>query len=133
MKTAERVRAALAPPQSQRRTILVAGLAIAAFLVFFPAKQLVAEKMRIHGLQSRVTALQAENERLESETKRLSDPRELELLARDRLGLVRPGEKAYLLVPQPTPSPAPRAADAGGSLPSRWWAKLLGLVRGRQP
>jgi cell division protein FtsB len=117
-------------PESQRRIWLVAGLAISAFLVFFPARQLFSEKVRIVRLEHRLAALQKENKGLSDEVRRLKDPGELELLARDRLGLVKPNERAYLIVPQPTPEARPVAAEAGRSVWSRWWSRLLGVLKG---
>jgi cell division protein FtsL len=52
--------------------------------------------------------LLAENRRLREEIRRLHDPAYVERLAREELGLVRPGEIAVVLVPEPTPSPQPR-------------------------
>jgi len=111
----------------QRRTLLAIGLVIAAFLVFFPTRQLVAQRSRMERLESRLELLTQENRRLESEVDRLQDPAELELLARERLGLVRPGEQAYLLVPTPAPSapPRPKAPDRR-PWPSRAWDWLAG-------
>jgi cell division protein FtsB len=43
-----------------------------------------------------VTKLEAENRRLEARKKALKDPRALEREAR-RLGMVKPGERAYVV------------------------------------
>ncbi|HVL80113.1 MAG TPA: septum formation initiator family protein, partial [Actinomycetota bacterium] len=83
-------------PAPHRRQLLAIGLLVAAFLVFFPTKQLVAQKMRMHRLEARLVELQRNNEELEAEVRRMQDPQELEILARERLGLVKPGEDAYM-------------------------------------
>lgn len=125
----ERAREALeAPP---RRTLLAVGAAISAFLVFFPAKQLIGEHLRVTRLEARLQALKAENDQIQAQVKRLQDPAELELIARERLGLVKPGERAYLLVPQETAKPqAPKKVE-----PATWyerlWDRAWSLVRGR--
>ncbi|HVE91546.1 MAG TPA: septum formation initiator family protein [Actinomycetota bacterium] len=106
----------------QRRTLLGIGLVIAAFLVFFPTKQLVVQRTRMARLETRLEVLTEENRRLERQVDRLQDPGELELLARARLGLVKPGEQAYLLVATPSPSPAVRATgQPKRPWPSRAW------------
>ena len=134
-KTAKR-----APATAKRRQrdpharwILVAGVVIAGFVVFLPTKQLVSQHMRIGRLEDRSAALQAENDRLEREVEQLEDPNQLELEARERLGLVRPGERMWVLVPPPPPSVQPDAEAAdepGRPWWSRWWDSLVGLVRG---
>lgn len=51
---------------------------------------------RVSVMREEVAGLAAENERLRGEIRRLrGDPREVERIARDDLGLVRPGEKVY--------------------------------------
>lgn len=117
-----------AASRQPRRIVFAVGLALSAWLVFFPTKQLTAEKLRIGRLEARLTEVTRENAAMRADVRRLEDPSELELLARDRLGWVRPGERAYLVVPEPSPKPPPEA-------PSRtWWSRLaehlVGLVRG---
>ncbi len=104
---------------------------MAAFLLFFPAKQLVGQQERIHRLEGRLEALQRENRELSEEVERLSDPEELELVARERLGLVEPGERLYAFTPTPSPEPPP-GPKAEGEEPiwSRAWSWLVSLVRG---
>lgn len=53
-------------------------------------------------------ALLQENRKLREEIRRLYDPAYVERLAREQLGLVRPGEIAVVLVPEPTPTPRPK-------------------------
>ncbi len=76
--------------------------------------------------------LRRENAELREEIRLLNTPEYIERLAREQLGLVRPGEIAVILV-RPTPAPAPPAApdrEAGQRRREReqrpWWARLLG-------
>ncbi len=134
MKTATRPLSeeAVGTPVGQRRILLAVGLLIAGFLVFFPARQVIDQRTQIGRLEARLAALETENDRQAAEAERLQDPEELELLARERLGMVRPGEQAYLFVPgtEPTPAPDPEAADPEPGILARWWAGLVRLVRG---
>jgi cell division protein FtsB len=114
----------------RRRLFVWASVAVAAFILFFPARALVSQRDRIGLLEERRDALRAENARLAAEASRLSDPAELEVLARDRLGLVRPGERAYFVEPTASPGSA-EAAETSGSVWSRAWSWLKTLVRGR--
>ena len=115
---------------TQRRAFVVAAVVIGAFILFFPARQLVSQRGRIDQLSERRAALRAENARLAEEASRLSDPNELEVLARDRLGLVRPGERIYFIEPSEL-EPRRSQTEADPSLWSRAWSWLGSLVRGR--
>lgn len=114
-----------------RHRLLVSGaVVVAAFILFFPARQLISQRDRIDSLEERRNALQAENRRLAAETSRLSDPAELEVLARDRLGLVKPGERAYFVESTASPNEA-KENTASQSVWGRAWSWLRTLVRGR--
>ncbi len=60
-----------------------------------------------HRLQLEIQRLSEENKKIEAEVHALrSDPAKIEQLARERLGLVRPGEVVYQFQPSPrTESP----------------------------
>lgn len=117
------------------RVLLVLVGVIAIFFLFFPARQLVGQRGDIEDLTARLQALETENARLAAEIERLEDPEELEVLARERLGLVRPGEQAYYFV-DPQEAVREREADASSveaEAPSAWdraWSWLVDLVRG---
>lgn len=120
----------LAPALGQRRVMLLIVLVGAVFILFFPARQLVQQRQRIGSLEDRLVQLRVENELLSQDVDRLSDPAELEVLARERLGLVKPGERAYFVEPTKPkatsePAPAPRA-----SWWERTWEAFTSLLRG---
>jgi cell division protein DivIC len=66
--------------------------------------------------------LRRQNAQLREEIRLLHTPEYIERLAREQLGLVRPGEIAVILV-QPTPAPetAPAEKETGSD---GWWARL---------
>lgn len=69
--------------------------------------------------------LQEQNAVLREEMKLLQTPGYIEKLAREQLGLVRPGEVAILIVRPPAPPPPPaRIQKDTRSLPSRIWRAL---------
>ena len=115
----------------QRRVMLLVVLAGAAFVLFFPSRQLVAQRAHIGELEQRLAELHAENEMLDEDVARLTDPSELETLARERLGLVRPGERAYVV--EPIRPKAPRRVESVREAPwwERAWESFTSLVRGR--
>lgn len=77
-------------------------------------------------------ALLQQNAQLREEIRLLHTPEYIERIAREQLGLVRPGEIAIMLV-QPTPARiAPSAAEEKPAdapwwsrLLRRWWSRLL--------
>jgi cell division protein FtsB len=113
-----------------RRILVIAAAAVGAFALFFPARQLISQRERIHELESRRDALRAENRRLADEARRLADPAEVEVLARDRLGLVRPGERAYFVDGSGAKGVDPPAVSEP-SVWSRVWSWVTSVVRGR--
>lgn len=115
----------------QRRVMLLIVLLGAAFVLFFPSRQLVAQRTHIGQLEDRLAELRAENETLDEDVRRLTDPAELETLARERLGLVRPGERAYIVDPvRPKVVPRPNNAEEAPWW-ERAWESLTSLLRGR--
>jgi cell division protein FtsB len=117
----------------QGRLMLIVCLIAAVFVVFFPARQLVEQRTQLDDLQTRLTKLNVQNQRLQNDIARLQDPGELEVLARERLGLVKPGEHAYLFVdPDASPAPPPvPTLPAHKPVWSRLWSAVTGFLRGR--
>jgi cell division protein FtsB len=80
---------------------LVIGLMIA--LVFAmaigPTRQLLEQRERISGMESELHSIQRSNSELEDRIARLNDPDYLEQQARAQSGLVRPGERAFVVMP----------------------------------
>lgn len=112
------------------RRIMVFVVALGGlFVLFFPARQLVAQRERIESLTERRDALVAENRRLAEEAARLADPAELEVLARERLGLVRAGDRAYFVEPT-VHAPSATKTDSSRGLWNRAWTWFTSLVRG---
>ncbi len=117
---------------SQRRIMLIIAMLGAAFILFFPARQLVDQRQRIDSLEERLDTLGDENQRLEKEVTRLSDPAELEVEARKRLGLVKPGERLYYLDGSGRPDqPPPATQEDDRSWFDRAWDWIKTLIRGR--
>lgn len=118
---------------TRRRTTLLLLAAAGAVLVAFvtnvvPVSQILAQRAEVEEARSDLARLEAENAVLAARVEALQSPAEVERLARDRLGYVRPGEEAYVLVdptgPEPT-APAP-TAPAGDSLLDRVWEFVSG-------
>jgi cell division protein FtsB len=83
------------------RTVVLAVLAIS--LAAYGGQSLTrvwALKKEVESLEREVGALRADTARLTAEVDRLrTDPEYIEQIAREKLGLVKPGERVYKLPP----------------------------------
>ncbi len=60
-----------------------------------PVRNYLAQRAEIDRLEQQISELQVERARLERRIERIRDPEYLEQLARQCLGMVRPGEIAF--------------------------------------
>ena len=102
------------------------ALAAALFLFVLPSRTYLAQRHSLAAAQTRLKVFSDQNAKLAAAADRLQTDAEIERLAREQYGLVKPGEKAYVIAPSPrpaTPAPAstppPKAAKPG--LVSRVW------------
>lgn len=92
-------------PRVRRRravlTTVLGALAIVGFLFAFvyPTNTYFRQRSEIGEANERLARLEAETKRLEEESRKLLGDKEVERLAREQYGLVRPGETPYVLVP----------------------------------
>jgi cell division protein FtsB len=126
--------ATLATVRASRRFVLglLALLALLAFMASAPIRSLDATNQRVEYLQATKRQLTASVTELEQRRARLQDPAEVELLARTKFGLIRPGEQAYVVV---TPED-PLRADAeppNGTGHRPWYRWLVDAVRDMLP
>ena len=87
------------PARVTKYVLLIAGLVIAATLTGFPARVLNSYEVnqRVLALEQRLAARQAENEALHHELARRHMESYVRTMAKERLGLVEPGEELVLL------------------------------------
>ncbi len=114
--------------------VAVAALALVGvlFLAVFPARAWVAQRNHHDELAAQVAALQATNQALAQRAAELDTPEEIERLARLHYQLVKPGEEAYVILPDgvpPTtvaPPPPPEPAEQKG-LVGKVWDRITSL------
>jgi cell division protein FtsL len=75
------------------------------FLLVFPARTYLAQRRSLAAAETRVKVLTTENKSLDQRVSTLQQPAEIERLAREQYGMVKPGEEAYAILPSPTPPP----------------------------
>ncbi len=77
-------------------TVVAAGVLL---LFVLPGRTLLAQRHTLAVTEKRVAVLAQENAKLTGRVKQLQDPAQIELIARDRYGLVMPGQQAYAIIP----------------------------------
>lgn len=90
--------------------LLLAGLAIVLAGVF-PFRQLIAQQRLVSNTQAKLDALVTQNRQLDEQIANIDTPVELERIAREQYGLVRPGETAYIVDPGEVDRSSPVAVD----------------------
>ncbi len=99
-------------PMRGRAGPIFAALALTGvlFLAVFPTKAWLDQRHTRRALAAQLAALNDGNRRLQDRVDQLGTDDEIERLAR-QYNLVKPGEEAYFILPQP-PAPAPEPAPA---------------------
>lgn len=111
---------------------LAALLALLAFMASAPIRSLDAANQRVEYLRATKHQLTSSVTDLEHRKTRLQDPEQIELLARSKFGLVKPGETAYVVV---TPEDELRAdrQPPDGAGHRAWYRWLLDAVTDMLP
>ncbi len=82
-------------------TLLFVLLGAAFLTQVVPYRQILDSQRQVATAQDRLTDLEAENRVLQADADALATPEEIEKLAREKLGYVRPGETAYVVLDPP--------------------------------
>lgn len=77
--------------------LLVIGLLVA--MAIQPTRQLLQQGQRVAAMSSDLEQVQGVNDRLADRIERLRDPDYIEQRAREQIGLVRPDERTYIVLP----------------------------------
>jgi cell division protein FtsB len=96
------IRSRIKPPHMgllSQFVIVLLVIALMGAMAIEPARQLLEQRERISGMETDLTEVQSSNAELRYRIKRLSDPDFVEQRAREQIGLVRPGEQVYAVVP----------------------------------
>ena len=109
--------------------VLLSALALTVSGVF-PFRQLVEQRRAVEESRQQLSALTDENRLLEEDVAALYTDEEIERVARDQYGLVRPGETGYVIV-----SPPGEVAEQVEAVPvdeehRPWWVRAWDWVTG---
>ena len=84
--------------------ILIALVGITVYLLaVFPARSYLIQRGQVKNTISQVRAVEKSNQVLQEKINSMNSPSEIETIARSQYGLVKPGEKAFVVLP-PTAS-----------------------------
>lgn len=107
-------------------------LALAVVILSNPMQSYLDGRARVDHLAQQAAALDEANAQLEQRAADLVEEDTIELLAREQLGLVRPGEVAYTLIPPEEGRPLiapPRGPDAVDA--EAWYRRMWDELRER--
>jgi cell division protein FtsL len=88
-------------PGAALATLLMVVMGAAFLTQVVPYGQIVDVNRRVEEARSQLESLESENAALEADIAALQTPAEIEKLAREKLGYVRPGETAYVVLDPP--------------------------------
>ena len=89
-----------------RASVLATALFLIAIIAIAPARAYLEQRDRLDELERRAGEVTRSNDALRRHIADLNDPRTLERLARECLGMVMPGETGFVAIPRgqaPTP------------------------------
>jgi hypothetical protein len=113
--------------------LVFVGLVAGVLGGVFPFRQMFAHHRQVDAAEQQLADLQAANAELEGEIAKLQSPVEIERIAREQFGLVRPGETGYV-VEVPDTGPV-LAADTDQTdeeeAPSGFWQGIWDFLTGR--
>jgi cell division protein FtsB len=87
----------------------VLGLVLIALLFYLvvPLRTYTAQRDRLTQLERQSQVLRQQNEQLQGQVRQLQDPAYLERVARECLGMLKPGEVGFIITPRSGPSRLP--------------------------
>lgn len=115
-------------------SVAVLVVAVAVTTNALPLRQIVEQQQEVAEARATLDRLSRENAILTDQVTALQTPVEIERLAREKLGYVRPGEAAYVVIEEETPAPVfpsdhPTEVNEGEAVP--FLARVLDFITGR--
>jgi len=102
--------------RSPLRGALLAVICVGLLFAFvYPTRTLLDQRNQMNRANEQLNVLEQQNAKLEQEAKQLNSDAEIERLAREGYGLVKPGERAFVIVPTPTTTTAPPTTTLPGN------------------
>ena len=105
----------------------------AAFLTqVVPYRQILDSQRQLNTARAELAALEADNARLAADVAALGSEAEIEKLAREKLGYVRPGEPAFVVLDPPESERGSPRSSGADALPERktWVDQVWDFITG---
>lgn len=90
-----------------RAAVLLGIVVVMVVYSMVPLRIFLRERADLRRLRQQESVLEARNARLQQDARRLREPASIELIARRCLGMVRPGQIAFVVVPRGSPPTPP--------------------------
>lgn len=103
--------------------ILLIGAAFLTQVV--PYRQIIDSNRQVDETRAQLAALEQENAALQADVDALQTDAEIEKLAREKLGYVRPGETAYVVLDPPGSDDTEPAASSPQPADDKTWVDRL--------
>lgn len=124
-----------------RGAVFATLLGVLLLSALYPLRQYVTQDSHVNALIRQERALDHKIADLKRQQELLLGDEEIERVAREDLGMVRPGEVAFAVVPGSAPGSGERAAPAAGarsvspasserSWYQQWWDAVVGSFSG---
>lgn len=110
---------------------LVAAVSLVALTSsVVPFAEIREQRIELENARARFAELQSQGDELAARLDSLSDPVEIERIARERLGYVRPGETAYVVMdPEPLPDTGQTVVAEQSSV-APWYLRVWAFLTG---
>lgn len=106
-------------------TLLFLLLGAAFITQVVPYRQIIDSQRQVTAAQERLAALEEENAELQADAAALNTDEEIEKLAREKLGYVRPGETAYVVLDPPGSNHSAVVEEEVLSVDERTWVDRI--------
>ncbi len=106
-------------------TLLFLLLGAAFITQVVPYRQIIDSQRQVTAAQERLATLEEENAVLQADAAALNTDQEIEKLAREKLGYVRPGETAYVVLDPPGSNQSAVVEEEASTVDERTWVDRI--------
>ncbi len=86
--------------RGKKLTIALVVVGIAVYLLaVFPTRSYLLQRSQVRNTIAQVRAVESSNQTLQKKIDSMNSPSQIEQIARSHYGLIKPGEKAYVVLP----------------------------------
>jgi len=113
-------------PGAALATLLFLVMGAACLTQLVPYRQILDSSRQVSSARAQLAALEVDNELLAADIAALETDEEVEKLAREKLGYVRPGETAYVVLDPPEELTRPQPETDDLVIPEeRTWVDMI--------